>query len=58
MTPDLQTHLTEAEQAALVLVHDCFGGASMELLQFVRFLTQRHGLPWLDDSANPINGTA
>ena len=58
MDSDLQTHMTEVEQAALVLVLDCFGGASMELLRFVRFLTERHGLPWLEDSANPISGTA
>jgi len=58
MSIDQQLHLTVQEQAALVLVLDCFGGASMELLQFTRFLTERHGLPWLDDSAHPVNETA
>lgn len=39
-----------AEEAAMVLVSRCFGSASRELLAFTRFLVERQGLEWLQDS--------
>lgn len=42
--------LSPGEHAAMVMVSECFGSASPELLAFTRFLVERQGLVWLQDS--------
>ena len=42
--------LTPEQDHALVLVNECFGSTSDELLRFCRFLVeQKQGLKWLEE---------